>query len=428
MKRHVAIVLGMFTWAATGCLELNTKDSSGGGGGNGGTAGNGGSGGMTAGGGGTIEAFCGNGVIEANEECDDGNPNNDDGCDSNCIRERSSALFIGKPGMTGFMDGVGSDALLKANSILAIFGDTLYMGDSSTVRTADLNTGQVKTIGGLGSAPGYVDAGNGADARFNNVNAFATDGTTIWVSDTGNNVLRTIAATPPHATSTVAGAPGMPGVVDGPASQARFEFIRGLTYLNGILYILDATGVVLRSYNPATNEVATLAGSAHVLGTQDGFGPAARFTSPRYITSDGSSKLFIVETQGSTIRQYDTVTKEVKTIAGTGVCGHVDGLGAAVRLNSPRGIVHDGKSLYWVEQDAHSIRQQQLSTGEVSTLSGIFSACAIDCTCAAGVGGGYQEGPLKGAQWKGPYDIVYHPPSKTFYVSDGGNYVVRRIR
>ncbi|HRI63886.1 MAG TPA: hypothetical protein PK156_06600 [Polyangium sp.] len=428
MKRNVAIVLGMVTWAATGCLELNTKNSSSGDGGNGGTAGHGGSGGTTAGGGGTIEAFCGNGLIEANEECDDGNPNNDDGCDSNCIRERSSALFIGKPGMTGFMDGVGSDALLTANSILAIWGDTLYLGDNSTVRTANVITAEVKTIAGAAGTAGFADAAYGFDARFNNVNAFATDGTTVWVADSGNHLLRGISINAPYTTTTVAGAAGMAGTVDGPGPQARFDTIRGLTYLNGILYIVDATAVVLRSYNPVTNEVKTLAGVAYAVGNQDGIGSTARFSSPRYLTSDGSNRIFIAETQGSIIRQYNVNTGEVKTLAGTGLCGHVDGPAPAARINTPRGIAYDGQRIYWTENEAHLIRQQTLVTGEVTTLSGLLPPCAIDCTCGTAMGGGYVEGLLSSAQWKGPYDIVYHPPSKTFYVSDGGNYVVRRIR
>jgi len=32
-------------------------------------------------------AICGNGIVEGNEECDDGNTQPDDGCDENCFWE-----------------------------------------------------------------------------------------------------------------------------------------------------------------------------------------------------------------------------------------------------------------------------------------------------------------------------------------------------
>lgn len=35
------------------------------------------------------EAICGNGIVETDEQCDDGNDLNEDGCDINCYIEQA---------------------------------------------------------------------------------------------------------------------------------------------------------------------------------------------------------------------------------------------------------------------------------------------------------------------------------------------------
>jgi hypothetical protein len=146
------------------------------------------------------------------------------------------------------------------------------------------------------------------------------------------------------------------------------------------------------------------------------------------MTSDNSGNLFIADTNGNTMRQYNTVTGEVTTFAGTGGCGYVDGTGGLSAVHRPRGMTSDGTSIYWVEFNAHTIRQGIVATQEVSTLIGAPPACAITCSCGGPTAGGYAEGIGSAAQMANPFSLTYHFPSRSLFFVDGGNAVIRRIQ
>ena len=374
---------------------------------------------------------CGNGMLAAPEVCDDGNTTNGDGCNPTCNLRGESSLFVGMPGQGGAVDGVGTLARLSGAAVLTVDAKNLYLAEEAgrVVRSIDIATKTVKTIAGVAGAPqAYVDAPIGVNARFGSLEAIATDGTTIWIADAFNHVIRAVSVAAPNGVTTVAGT-GVAGMAqDGIGAAAQFDGIRGLTYYKGLVYLLDPTAAVLRSFNPVTTEVKTLAGTPYVTGTVDGIGAAARFTSPRYMTSDGSGMLYIADTNGNAIRAYNTVTGEVSTFAGDGSCGYIDATGNAARVHRPRGMASDGASVYWVEFNAHTIRQGVVATHAVGTLSGTPAACAIDCSCNPPPAGAYAEGIGAAAAWNGPFSIAFHWPTNSLFVVDGGNFVLRRIQ
>jgi len=376
-------------------------------------------------------ATCGNGMIDGIEVCDDGNSANGDGCNPTCNLEGETSLFVGMPGQGGAQDGVGTAARISGSVVMTADGTHLYVGEEAarTVRKIEVATATVTTMAGApGMGAGYVDDADGANARFGSLEAIATDGSVLWVGDGANHVIREVSLSAPYAVKTVAGT-GVAGMAkDGVGSAAQFDGIRGLTYYKGLVYLLDPTAAVLRSFDPGTGEVKTLAGTAYQTGSADGVGAAARFQSPRYMTSDGEGKLYIADTNGNAIRMYDTASGAVTTFAGSGACGYVDGIGNTVRVHRPRGMTSDGGSVYWVEFNAHTIRQGVVSTKEVSTLSGTPAACTIDCSCGAPPTGSYAEGTGTSAAWNFPFSMAYHFPSKSLFVADGGNFVIRRIQ
>src|SRR5689334_4718553 len=128
MKPHLTILWGICAWAVAGCLELDTSHSSnsGGAGGTDSMASSGSSTSSSSSSG--LPSVCGNGTLEEGEQCDDGNPMNNDGCAENCTHELGSSLFIGTPGVPGNADGIGMAAQLPDNAPLAIFGNTIYIG------------------------------------------------------------------------------------------------------------------------------------------------------------------------------------------------------------------------------------------------------------------------------------------------------------
>src|SRR5581483_5792238 len=98
-------------------------------------------------------------------------------------------------------------------------------------------------------------------------------------------------------------------------------------------------------------DVTTVAGTAGATGSTDGTGAAARFFAPDGIAIDGAGNLYVVDSQGSTVRKI-TPAGETSTVVGTaGVTGIQ--IGAGPHLAHPRGIAPAGTDL--VVSDANAI-------------------------------------------------------------------------
>ena len=368
---------------------------------------------------------CGDGNLDNLEICDDNNLANGDGCNPTCNLENTTTLEVGSPGVPGLIDGNGQMARLGGWCVLAADNDYLWVGDSlnqahAVIRRYDIQTGDLITI--AGGTPGDQTSGVGINARFQWVEAIATDGNTLWIADGGNHKIKAVDLQPPYAVTTVAGS-GANQVVDGNGQNAAFSDIRGLTYYNGIVYSVDGSQSVLRSFDPQSGDVLTIAGMVGQQGQQDGVGGAARFISPRYMTSDNSGMLFIADTNGNKIRSYNTVDGFVGTFAGDGTSGYVDAIGPNARIHRPRGMTSDGTSVYIAEFNQHTIRQGVIADQSITTNIG------QDCGGGGNCPGGYQEGTgVANTQLRNPVGLAFHYPSNTVFVCDSDNNVIRALR
>lgn len=376
-----------------------------------------------------VGSSCGDGAIDTLEVCDDGNVSNGDTCNPTCNFANATTLFAGAPGTPGLVDGVGSAARFGTGAnTMVTDGTYIWMADTSNnaIRRITVATGEVLTVAGNATA-GYVDDSNGANARFSLPIGIATDGMTVWISDGGNRVLRAMSASPPYGVTTVAGSSAPPSCsptpcyVDGIGAAASFDVPRGLVYAGGYVYLLEANAATLRRFDPVSREVITVAGTYYQPGTTDGIGLSARFVSPRHVAAGDAGTLYIADTNGAKVRAFNTATREVQTLAGDGTVGYVDGVGTSVRVNRPRGLTFDGTSVYWVEVGQHTVRQIVLPTGQVTTLAG--SHCG-----GAPCSGGYAEGVGVSARFNQPTDMIFHFPSRSLFVFDAGNALLRRIQ
>ncbi len=375
-----------------------------------------------------LGASCGDSTVDPLEVCDDGNVSNGDGCNPTCNLTNTTEVFVGAAGQSGLVDGQGTAARLGGWCVVAADNTYLWVGDSTNmahavVRRVDISTADVVTVAGdPGGSNGDQDDPIGTNARLGWVEAITTDGATIWVADEANHKIKAVDVTPPHAVTTVAGS-GANQVADGNGLNADFAGVRGITYYNGIVYVLDGGTAVLRSFDPSTGDVVTIAGAAGQTGQVDDYGTAARFISPRYMASDNSGMLYIADTNGNKIRSYNTVDTFVGSFAGDGTAGYVDGVGAAARIHRPRGMASDGTSVYFSEFNQHTIRQGVIATQEVTTNIGQHCSGAMNCV------GGYQEGQgTAGTQLTSPVGLAFHHPSNTMFVCDSGNNVIRALR
>lgn len=153
-------------------------------------------------------------------------------------------------------------------------------------------------------------------------------------------------------------------------SAGTFDNPGGITTDGTNLYIADTGGNLIRIVVISTGETWTLAGSSTgAAGSSDGTGTSALFNGPEGITLTGSN-LYVADTGNNTIRKIVVSTGEVTLFAGssTGASGSTDGVGTASLFHSPSGITSDGTNLYVTDAGNNSVRKIVISTKSVTTL------------------------------------------------------------
>ena len=135
---------------------------------------------------------------------------------------------------TGDTDGKEEVARFNHPGSITAIGDTLYVADAYNNRIRKITPdGNVTTF--AGSKAGYADS-VGTDAKFNNPHGIVAVGKDLYVTDSGNNLIRKI--DPNGAVTTIAGSDR--GDEDGLVTEARFNFPTNITAMEGVLYIVDA--------------------------------------------------------------------------------------------------------------------------------------------------------------------------------------------
>jgi DNA-binding beta-propeller fold protein YncE len=117
--------------------------------------------------------------------------------------------------------------------------------------------------------------------------------------------------------------------------------------------------------------VTTLAGSG-VSGFADGIGAAATFDEPYGLAIDSSDAiLYVSDNDTNTIRKIVIATGDVTTLAGTAnAIGSADGTGAAAEFHMPEGLTMDtADNLYVVDRSNSTIRKVT-PAGVVTTVGG----------------------------------------------------------
>ncbi|MCK6684343.1 MAG: hypothetical protein L6R30_18225 [Thermoanaerobaculia bacterium] len=255
-------------------------------------------------------------------------------------------------------------------------------------------------------------------ARFLGPHRLCTDGANLYVSDTGNHTIRMINLRSGEV-KTLAGSPGSSGSADGQGGAARFNAPMGIAYSSGLLFVADSGNSAIRQVNSMTGDVVTLAGKAGEKGNVDGAAGKARFGTPSGIAAAGSFSgfaLYVTDAEFHTVRKFDG--NEFTTLAGSpGTGGFLDGSGAQAKFNTPAGLVTDaeqgGSSLYVADRLNRRIRKIDTQTRAVTTLAGSGQY-------------GTQDGSGTAASFTEPSDLAGGGLLGGFYVLDGT--AVRYVR
>ncbi|MDR0902873.1 MAG: hypothetical protein LBM92_08915, partial [Opitutaceae bacterium] len=274
----------------------------------------------------------------------------------------------------GWRDGSARAARFNAPRGLALGGGTLFVADTgnNVIRGIDLATNAVATLAGSATATGtgaeLAADGPAAAARLNKPAGLALDSTgLLFIADSANHTVRTLDLGTGEV-STIAGEPGAasPG-------ETRFNTPLGLALSEdeSVLYVADSGNHAIRAVTPSSAPgggfvITTLAGSLATLGALDGTGTDARFNAPGGVAvADGV--LYVADTNNSLLRAITGNT--VATLGGSGGSGFRDGVPAAARFNKPEGIAADARRdlLFIADTGNQAVRVLDIETAETTT-------------------------------------------------------------
>jgi sugar lactone lactonase YvrE len=135
---------------------------------------------------------------------------------------------------------------------IATDGSFLYVADKDNHlirRIAIGGTWAVTTIAGdsTGTVPPATDCTvTGLGASFQYPRGIATDGTFLYVADTENNLIRKIGIGTPWAVTTIAGDATTPGMQDGTGGSATFDYPRSVATDGSSLFVADSQNNLIR--------------------------------------------------------------------------------------------------------------------------------------------------------------------------------------
>jgi NHL repeat len=273
--------------------------------------------------------------------------------DAQTIRKITPAgavtTFAGNAGETGSTDATGTSARFSSATNVAVdSAGMIYVADkfNHTIRKIT-PAGVVTTLAGLAGASGSTDA-TGSAARFNQPEGVAVDAAgTVYVADRENHTIRKV--TPAGVVTTLAGLAASSGSANGTGSAARFFWPTGVAVNSaGTIYVADSANNTIRRITPA-GEVTTLAGLAGATGFSDGVGNSARFSLLTGVAVDSAGMIFVADRNNNLIRHI-TPGGAVSTLAGQAnvIASSADGFGPTARFLSPRGVAVDSSGTVYV--------------------------------------------------------------------------------
>jgi sugar lactone lactonase YvrE len=217
--------------------------------------------------------------------------------------------------------GLATAAMVSTPAGLAMDGaGNLYFADTGNqaIRRVDAFTGIITTVAGVGTVEGYEgDGGAATKANLSFPKTIVFDATgNLYISDTGNNVVRVVNTSGIITTFAGTGTPGYNG--DGvQATAAELNNPWGLAVgADGSLYIADMTNNSIRRVSPS-GVIETVAGTQSI-GYAGDTGPAtsASLKAPAAVAIDPAGNLYIADSGNNRVRKVWASTGIIGTICG----------------------------------------------------------------------------------------------------------------
>jgi DNA-binding beta-propeller fold protein YncE len=216
-----------------------------------------------------------------------------------------------------------------------------------------------------GESGKYVE-GPLPDARFGSLLAIAGLGADLVVADAGYHRIRLLQ---PTGTKSIGG-DGTDGCVDGKLGTPS-----GLAVVAGIIYVADASCNTIRAVSG--DQVTTFAGNGKPTSV-NGALLEASFWGPHSLAYDpGGQRLYVTDCEGHRVRRIGLANAVVSDVAGDGNPGYADNADALkAQLDCPAGIATDGTRIYVADYGNDRIRV--IDAGGMKTLAGSGQKGHID--------------------------------------------------
>jgi NHL repeat len=155
--------------------------------------------------------------------------------------------IAGLSGAPGFADDAASNARFSFPKGITTDGRSLYVVDfgNHRIRKVVIASGQVTTLAGGAANPEDSPAEQAEAARFNYPTGITTDGRHLYVVDTFNRSVRKFTVSG-GMVYTIAGKAELEGAVDAIGSEARFKDPVGITSDGSHLFVTDSGNHTVR--------------------------------------------------------------------------------------------------------------------------------------------------------------------------------------
>jgi hypothetical protein len=242
---------------------------------------------------------------------------------------------------------------------------TFYFADrlNRRVRRVDGKSGVIATVAGDGSKSFSGDGGPAAKAGLVEPNGVALDGRGhLYIADVADHRVRVVDLDSGLIRTFAGNGRGRHDGDGGPAASASIFGARAVEVgPDGTVYILEREGHSLRTVEPKTGVITTVAGSGKKGYSGDG-GPArsATFNGPKELAIDETGNIFVVDTENHAIRRIDVRTRMITTLAGNGTLGGRGdgGPATAAQLDRPHGVaIGPGGRVIIGDTGNHRLRQ-----------------------------------------------------------------------
>src|SRR5665213_2464903 len=229
-------------------------------------------------------------------------------------------------------------------------------------------------------------------------------GGNVYLTDSSDN--RIVKIVPSAGTvTTLAGltGPSNSGTNNGTGPAARFSQPLGIVYARGGLVVVDQGNQLIR-YVTLNGAVSNLAGVPGVYGENNGPANAATFSFPTGIAVDNGGNLYIADQGNNAIRMISAVDNSVSTLAV-----------GSYHFNLPAAVAVDNNSNVWVTDTGNQVICM-ISNGAVSVMAGMPKVSGTNDSLIA-----------TQAQFNHPSGLLWITVDNSLLISDTGNDTIRHL-